>query len=204
MFSHLTKEEKNLFKKLDTPAKIQDFLNSIPINFEKNGDTCFSPMRVLKENTCHCIEGAILAAMILRFHKQKPLILDLTSSVKDFDHVITLFKKHGKWGAITKTNHAVLRYREPVYSTIRELVLSFFHEYFDDDGKKNLRSYSHPVNLAQFDKLGWMSTLDEIWYIPEHLVEIKHVPIINRSQIASLRKADELEIEAGKILEWKE
>lgn len=205
MFSHLTKNEIKLFRKLNSPKKIQDFINKIPINFEKDGeDTCKSPHQVLKEKKCHCIEGAILASMILRFHKQKPLIVDLTSSKKDFDHVIAVFKWRGKWGAISKTNHAVLRYREPVYNSIRELVMSFFHEYFADDGKKTLRSYSLPVNLSKFDKKGWMGTLEDVWYIADYLVKVKHFKILNKKQIAGLRKADKIEIKAGKLIEWRE
>ena len=123
------KKEVRVFRKLNSPKKIQDFLNKIPINFEEKGDTFISPRKILETNKCHCIEGALFAALALRFHGYKPLVVDLTSSNDDYDHVIAVFKKHGKWGAISKTNHGVLRYREPVYSNIRELVMSFFHEY---------------------------------------------------------------------------
>ena len=204
MFSHLTKEEIKLFKKLNSPKKIQDYLNSLKMNFDEKEDTCFSPRKVLEEQKCHCIEGAILAAMILRFHGHEPLVVDLTSSKEDFDHVIAVFKKHGKWGALSKTNHAVLRYREPVYNSIRELVMSFFHEYFMDNGKKTLRSYTKPVNLSVFDKKGWMFSNDEVWYIAERLAKIEHLKILNRKQIAGLRKADEIEINVGKITERKD
>src|SRR5690606_22648808 len=135
-----TKDELKIIKKLNTPSKIQDFLNSLEINIEEDGDTSYSPRTVLKKRKAHCVEGAVLAAAILRFHGQKPLILDLETSNDDFDHVIALFNKNGYWGAISKTNHAVLRYREPVYKTIRELVMSYFHEYFlNKNGKKTLR-----------------------------------------------------------------
>jgi len=199
----LNKKEIELFRRLNSPSKIQGFLNSMKINFEENGDTCFSPKKVLQEKKCHCVEGAVLAAMILRFYGREPILVDLTSSAKDFDHVVAVFKNHGKFGSISKTNHAVLRYREPVYNSVRELVMSFFHEYFTDDGKKTLRSYSVPVNLKIFDDLGWMSSSDEVWYIPEHLAKVKHFPILNRKQISGLRGADKIEIEAGKIIEWK-
>ncbi|MBU0958765.1 MAG: hypothetical protein KKB31_02345 [Nanoarchaeota archaeon] len=200
----LTKEEIKLFKRLNTPVKIQDFLDGFKINFEEEGDTCMSPRMVLKERKCHCIEGAILAALILRVNGHPPLLVDLEANSRDFDHVITVFKKDGMWGAITKTNHAVLRYREPIYGSIRELVMSYFHEYFDDKGRKNLRAYSLPVNLSRFDGIGWMITEDEVWEIPEFLAEVKHFPILIKSQIHCLRRADAVEIEAGKIVEWKE
>ncbi len=199
----LNKKELKILKKLNSPKKIQDFLNKIPINFEEGGDTCKSPRTVLKENKAHCIEGAMLAALALRIHGKKPLVVDLTATAKDFDHVVCVFKRKGKWGAIGKTNHAVLRYREPIYRDIRELVMSFFHEYFDDNGKKNLRSYSLPVDLSKFDHLNWMISEKDVWEISDYLVKVKHFPILTRSQIARLRKADKIEIEAGKLTEWK-
>jgi len=199
----LPKKELKILKKLNTPRKIQDFLNKMKMNFEENGDTSLSPMSVLKKRICHCAEGAVLAALALRVHGQPPLVLDLTAAKHDFDHVIALFKKDGKWGAISKTNHSVLRYREPIYNSIRELAMSYFHEYIDNKGRKNLRSFSPPVNLKRFDKLGWMTTREEIDYIPEYLAEVRHFPILNRKQIRNLRKADKIEIQAGKIVEWE-
>ncbi len=198
------KKEVAVFKALNTPKKIQDFLNQIPANFEHDGDTVLSPRRVLKENRAHCMEGAMFAAAALRFHGHKPLVLDLTTVKDDDDHVITVFKQNGHWGAISKTNHAVLRYREPVYKTIRELVMSYFHEYFTNhDGKKTLRSYSLPVDLSRFDAKGWMTAEEDLWYVPEYLLEVSHKPILSRSQIAMLRKADPIEVKAGKMVEWE-
>lgn len=199
----LRKKELKILKKLNTPQKIQDFLNAMPFNFEEKGDTSLSPMSVLEKKTCHCAEGAILAALALRVHGFPPLLLDLTANRRDFDHVVAVFQKNGKWGAISKTNHGVLRYREPIYSSIRELAMSYFHEYFDDQGRKNLRSFSRPVNLKRFDHLGWMTTREEVYYIPEYLAEVRHFPILDKKQIRNLRKADAVEIEAGKIVEWK-
>lgn len=197
------KKELKILKKLDTPVKIQNFLDKIKINFEENGETFLPPMSVLGKNICHCVEGAVLAALALRVNGFPPLLLDLTAVKDDFDHVVAVFKKYGKWGAISKTNHAVLRYREPIYNSVRELAMSYFHEYFDDKGRKNLRSYSAPVNLKRFDKRGWMTTKEEIDYIPEYLAEVKHFPILTRKQIRILRKADKIEIKAGKLVEWE-
>lgn len=200
----IPKEKLKILKSLNDPKKIQTFLNSMSMNFEKEGDTCFSPMTVLDEKVCHCIEGATLAALALRLNGQPPLLLDLTASKNDFDHVVAVFKKYGKWGAISKTNHAFLRYREPVYSSIRELAMSYFHEYFDTNGRKSLRSFSSPVNLKRFDKLGWMTKKEDIDYIAEYLAEVRHFTILNRKQIMYLQKADFVESRAGKILEWEE
>ncbi len=145
----------------------------------------------------------MLAALALRLHGYPPLIVDLTSTAEDLDHVIAVFKQHGHWGAISKTNHAVLRYREPIYKTIRELVMSYFHEYTTDDGKKTLRSYSEPVDLSRFDDRGWMTDEEDVWYVAEHLVEIPHTPLLSRNQIATLRRADPIEIKIGKMKQWK-
>lgn len=200
----LTKEELKLFKSLNTPAKVQDYLNKIPVNFEEAGkDTCYSPRRVLRENKCHCVEGAILAALILRVNGYPPLLLDLTASSKDFDHVLCVFQKEGKWGAIAKTNHYSLRYRDPVYSTIRELVMSYFHEYFNEAGKKTLRSYAGPIDLTLFDHENWMTTEEEIWQIPEYLAEVPHFQILTKKQIANLRDADEIETRVSDLVEYK-
>ena len=196
-------DELKLMKNLDNPKKVQDFLDNLRINFEKNGETCMSPRKVLKERRAHCIEGALLAAAVLRVKGFKPLIVDLEANDKDFDHVVAVFQRNGFWGAISKTNHAVLKYREPVYKTIRELAMSYFHEYFLDDGRKTLRRYSLPVNLSRFDELGWMTSEEDVWYIPDYLTKVKHFDVLNRSQIKFLRKADKLEIEAGKIVQEK-
>ena len=192
--------ELKIIKKLNSPKKIQDFLNNLKINFEENGETCMSPRKVLKERKAHCIEGAILAAAILKNQGFKPLIVDLEANNNDFDHVIAVFKIKKHWGAISKTNHAVLRYREPVYKSIRELVMSYFHEYLLDNGKKTLRKYCLPVNLSIFDKREWITSEEDVWYIPDYLTKVKHFKILNKSQIMGLRKADKLEIEAGKLV----
>lgn len=199
----LTVDEYTLLKKLRTPRAIQDFLETIPINFEPEGDTCLSPRRVLRERRAHCIEGAMVAALALRIHGEKPLVVDLTAASHDHDHVITVFRRHGLWGAISKTNHSVLRYREPLFRTIRELALSYFHEYTDTVGRKTLRSYSAPVNLTRFDTVDWMTSEEDVWDVPQYLSEVRHYPLLTRAHIAALRPADPLEIAAGELTAWK-
>lgn len=201
-----TKEETRLFKKLKNPAKIQDFLNKIPFNFEKNGETCMSPRKVLEANTAHCMEGALLAVAILEHHGYQPLILDLRSSKKpfDFDHVVAIWNEGGFYGAISKTNHGVLRYREPVYKSIRELVMSYFHEYFlSSNGLKTLREYSDPFDLNHFNKIDWRTSDRDMFEIPKYLDKVTHHKILTKKQIKNLRKADKIEIEVGKIVEFK-
>jgi len=205
-----TEKELKIIRKLDTPAKIQDFINKIPVNFEEDGkETCMSPVYVLKTRKCHCIEGALLAAAAIWLNNigiGKPLVVDLRGSNDDWDHVIAVFqdKKTKKWGAISKTNHAVLRYREPVYYDIRELVMSYFHEYTDEKntGKKTLRAFSDIVDLSVFGK-DWIMSSDDLWHIHDYLDSVKHHDILTREQEKNLRKADEIEIKAGELVEWK-
>ena len=196
-------DELKTLKKLSTPSKIQDFLNSLTINFEEKGDSCMSPRQVLREKKAHCIEGALLAAVALRLQGHRPLIVDMMASRDDDDHVIAVFKKENRWGAITKSNHASLRYREPVYRDIRELVLSFFHEYFlNSNGKKTLRSFSQPVDLRRFDKQGWMTFEDNVWFIPEYLTQIRHEKILTPNLVRGLRKVDPIELKTGEIVDY--
>lgn len=195
--------ELKILRKLNTPSKIQAFIEKLEINFEKEGETCLSPRKVLKERKAHCIEAAILACAALRIYNYPPLVVDLTANKKDYDHVVTVFRKGNCWGAISKTNRAILKYRDPIYKSIRELVMSYFNEYFTDDGKKTLRTYSMPVNLSRFDKFNWMTSEENIWFIPEYLADTKHFPIITKKQIFSLRKAEPIEVHAGKIQQWK-
>jgi len=197
----INKKEMKILKKLNTPKKIQDFLNKLEINFEEKGETCYSVSRVLKERKAHCIEAVFLAAFCLKLAGKKPLVVDLKTTQNDFEHVLCVFRENGKWGAISKTNHAVLRYREPIYDSIRELVMSFFHEYFDDKGRKTLRSFSGPINLDKFGD-DWITSEENLWEIHDALDKEKHFPILNRKQARGLRRADKIEIEAGKIVEW--
>lgn len=197
-----TKKEKTLLKKLDTPAKVQDFLNGLKFNFEKEAETLRSPLFVLREGRAHCIEGALLGAYILSLHGFTPYLMHLKTAKGDYDHVVVPFKVRGFWGALSKTNHAVLRYREPVYLNYRELALSYFHEYFLNDGRKTLRQYSALLNLNVFEK-NWMLLAGNLWGIDEELDKIKHYDIVPKFYIKKLRKADKVEIKAGKIVEFK-
>lgn len=193
------------FKKLTTPAKVQDFLDGIPMNFEVAGETCRSPLFVLRHNEAHCMEGALLAAAIFWARGQRPFLLDLkvARGKGDYDHVVTLFKQEGRWGAVSKTNHAVLRYREPVYKSVRELAMSYFHEYFLDTGEKTLRSYSAPFSLSRFGT-EWLTAEEDQWEIAAALDDVKHYEVAPAKTVKRFRRADAVEIATGKITEWKE
>lgn len=199
-----SKEEIKLFKKLNSPQKIQGYLNDLPFNFREDG-VFVSPRFVIKNKKSDCLEGALFAASVLEFHGERPLILDLRSANKpfDYDHIVAVFKKFNCFGAVSKTNHAVLRYREPVYKTIRELVMSYFHEYFLNDGTKTLREYSLPYDLNKLNHLNWRTTDNNLWEIHEVLDEIKHYKVLSKEQIRNLRKADKIEIDSGKLVDYK-
>ncbi len=197
-----TKKEIALLKKLNTPAKAQDYLNVLKFNFEQKGETLKSPLFTIRAGNAHCIEGAILGAYILSRHGFTPYLMHLKATKGDFDHVVAPFKIGKFWGALSKTNHAVLRYREPVYKNIRELAMSYFHEYFLNDGTKTLRQYSALLNLNTFEK-NWETLEGDLWGIDVELDKIKHYDIVPKSYLKKLRKADKIEIEAGKIVEWK-
>jgi len=201
--SSFSKKELALFKKLNTPAKVQDYLNSLKFNFERNGETLKSPLYTLRAGNAHCLEGALLGAYILSLHGFKPLVMHLGATEADYDHVVALFKIDGYWGALSKTNHAVLRYREPVYKNVRELAMSYFHEYFLQDGTKTLRLYSAPLNLNVFEK-DWPTHRSDLWGVDQELDKIKHYNILPMSDIGriKLRKADKIEIKAGNIVEY--
>lgn len=199
----LNEKEMAILKRLNTPQKIQDFIEKLEINFEKKGDTCMSPRKVLQTKKAHCIEAAILAALALKVNGYPPLLVDLTANDKDYDHVIAVFKKNNKWGAISKSNRAILKYRDPIYKSIRELVMSYFNEYFLENGEKTLRSYSVPFNLSKLDKNNWATSEKNVWIIPETLIKAKHFPIVQKGQIKNLRKVEAIEVHSSGIAQWK-
>ena len=199
---NLTKEELAELKKLSTPIKIQDFLDTFPRNLEKKGETYMSPRRVLRERKMHCMEGALLAALALWLQGEEPLLLDLKAP-KDDDHIIALYKRNGYWGAISKSNHIPLRFRDPIYKTVRELVLSYFHEYINyETGEKTLRKYSRPLNLKRLG-MTWITAEEDLFDIAIALDELPHTPIIPPENIRLIRRPDKMEERAGEILEWK-
>jgi hypothetical protein len=207
-----TEKENRLLRQLNTPDKIQDFLNKIPFNFERAGETLKSPAIILndlekgKKTSVHCFEGALLGAYILSLHGFKPLLLHLEATTDDYDHVIAPFPVEGYWGALSKTNHAVLRYREPIYKNIRELAMSYFHEYFLHDGKKTLRRYSKLFNLDSLERKyqNWPTWQVDLWFLDKKLDKIRHYEIVPKKYLKKLRKADKIEIKSGKIIEFKE
>jgi hypothetical protein len=203
--SGLTKQEYAALKKLSTPIKIQDFLDSIPFNFEKKGDTHMSPQRVLHAHKAHCIEGALLAATALWVQGEAPVIMNVSARLGrgDVDHVITLYKRGEYYGAISKTNHSVLRFRDPIYRTPRELVLSYFHEWFiNATREKTLECYSKPLDMRRFGT-DWITATEELWDVAEALSVAPHYYLVPKGHWRFVRKADDMELKAGKLIEWE-
>jgi hypothetical protein len=179
-----TPREQRALRALRTPAGIQRALDAMPYHL---ATTAWSPQRVLREGTAHCLEGAVFAATALRVLGFPPLLLDL-EAVQDSDHVLAVYRERGHWGAIAKSNFSGLRFREPVYRSPRELAMSYFDDYMNLRGERTLRAYSQPVNLARFDRArpGWMTGDEDCWWIAEHLVGVPHARLIAPAMIRSL------------------
>ena len=198
----LPAKEFALLRQLDTPQKIQLFLNAIPINHELTGETILSVQEVLRQHRAHCIEGAFLAACALWIHGDPPLLVHLDCHLSDYPHVIAVFRRKGCWGAISKTNGAPLRYRDPVYRTLRELAMSYFHEYFNKKYQKTLRSYSGVFDLRKVDPAMWVTSEDACEEIHDRLVSSRHYPLISAAQERLLAQRDPFERKASKLVQY--
>jgi hypothetical protein len=189
-------KELRILRSLRTPARIQRFLDDMPYHHAK---TAWSPRLVLQHRTAHCLEGALFAAAALRVNGFPPLVWDL-ESVRDDDHVLAVFQVGRHWGAIGKSNFAGLRYREPVYRSLRELAMSYFDSYFNLLGERTLRAFAtRPVNLKKFDSRDWMTTEEDLWYIAEHLCEIPHTKVLSPAMEKRLSRIGARNLAAGKV-----
>jgi hypothetical protein len=188
-----TSEEKEFLNSFSTPWDIQVYLDSIEYNPNYE---CRSPRWVMKKRSAHCFEGALFAAAALHFIGYKPLIVDM-KAFNDDDHVIAVFREDGYWGAVAKSNFTSLRFREPVYRTLRELIMSYFDFFFNINGEKSLRSYSLPLNLTSFNKMNWATTDDDLEYIGDKIESQYHFPVVSEIMIKKLSIASESIIKAG-------
>ena len=187
------KEEIRLLNSLKDPDSIQAFLDTLDYNPEYE---CRSPRWVIKRRKAHCFEGALFAAAALQHIGYKPLIVDMLA-VNDDDHVIAVFREDDHWGAVAKSNFTTLRFREPIYRSVRELIMSYFDFFFNVDGFKSLRSYSLPLNLTIFDNMNWRTTDEDLEYIGDKLESLKHFPVIDKKMEYRLSKASETVLKAG-------
>jgi hypothetical protein len=197
----LTKAEFAVLRRLDSPKKIQAFLVGLKQNFEPDGDTCRPVRAVLRAKSAHCIEGAMLAACALWVHGEPPIVMDMRA-VRDFDHVIALYRRNGCWGAISKTNGVGLRWRDPVYRSLRELAMSYFHEYANRRDLKTLREYSVPYDLRRVDPRIWVTGEKDAWHVAEALEDIRHFRLVGRRMEKTLTRRDPFERRIGAMLQY--
>ena len=190
----LSPSERQLLSALDSPAAIQAFLNTIPYSEDK---FYRCPLRLLRERKGHCFDGALFAAMALRRLGYPPLILELIPNERDDDHIIALFKQHGCWGAVAQSNFSGLRYREPVYRSLRELVMSYFEDHFNSAGEKTLRGYRGPVRLQTFDRLDWMASDLGLEALADGMDRYRVRPLLTDEMAANLSLVDERSLQAG-------
>jgi hypothetical protein len=200
----LTPREHQLFARLDSPQKIQDFLDRLPVNFSLEGDTAMSPRRVLNARMAHCAEGAFFAAAALAYHGKRPLLMDIRALPSDQDHIIALFQERGLWGAISKTNHAILRWRDPIYVSARELAMTYAHEYCLPGGKKSMLSFSRPFSLARYAPRSWVIAPNDLDWLLVALDTSPHLPIAPRPALRNRRRSSRVELLSQDVVEWAE
>jgi len=188
-----TNDEMALLRTLDSPGKIQDFLDSLDYNPDYE---CRSPRWVIRRRKAHCFEGALFAAAALRYIGFRPLLVDM-KAFNDDDHVIAVFKINGHWGAAAKSNFTVLRFREPVYRSIRELIMSYFDFFYNTKKEKTLRSYSRPLDLSIFDNRQWETTDEDLEFIGDKLEKIKHYPVVTDEMVVNMNRVSEAVFNAG-------
>jgi len=189
----LSPEHLRTLRALNSPARIQRLIDALPYQY---GNTAWSPQRALRERKGHCLEGALLAAAALRVNGFPPLLMDL-EAVHDDDHVLALYRERGLGGSIANANVAGLRFRSPIYRTLRELALSYFEQYYNLRGERTLRSYSRPVNLARLDDRHWMTSDEDVWCVPELLIAARHYPLFPDRVARGLSRLDRRSFEAG-------
>lgn len=198
----LPAREYGVLARLGSPPRIQAFLNAIPANHELGGETVHSVRAVLRHRVAHCIEGALVAACALWVHGEPPLVMHLDCDTSDYPHVVALFRRGRCWGALSKSNGTWLRYREPVYRTLRELAMSYFHEYFDPRGRKTLRSYSGAYDLRRVAPALWVSSADACWDVHDRLAALRHYPLLSAAQARALTRRDSFERRSALQVEY--
>ncbi|MBS0540405.1 MAG: hypothetical protein JSR47_16685 [Proteobacteria bacterium] len=198
----LNAAEGRVLTGLRTPRRIQEFIvDGLKTNFEERGDTLRSVRGVLKHRKAHCIEAAFTAACALWLAGEPPLIMDLEAR-GDSDHVIALFRRDGCWGAISKSNHVWLRYRDPVYRSLRELAMSYFHEYTNRSAK-TLRTYSVAIDLSRFDPASWITNPEDCWEAGAALCDYQHFKLLTPKQARALAPRDPTELKADQMVQYE-
>ncbi|HTQ82271.1 MAG TPA: hypothetical protein VMI47_03300 [Pseudolabrys sp.] len=198
----LTPAERRTFAPLDSPQKIQCWLDRLPANFELDGDTTMSPRRMLQARIAHCAEAALFAAAALLYHGQPAWLMDLRALPSDQDHIVTLFRQRALWGAISKTNHAILRWRDPIYRSWRELAMSYAHEYCLPGGKKSLLAFSRPFSLTRYRPARWLTADENLHWLMDELDESPHIPVAPAWAMKMRRRSSAIELRAQDVVDW--
>ena len=196
----LNRSEIAIFRRLSTPERIQSYVTKLRCNFEKGGDTCYSVRTTLRTGEAHCIEAAFVAACALKLHGQPALLMDFQAEGDD-DHVVALFQRGGYWGAISKSNTVWLRWRDPIYRTLRELAISYFHEYVKG-ARKTLRTYSRPFDIGLVEPDRWVTQSEGCWEVAGTIDDIRHYQLLSPDQVRQLRRRDVMEQKVGRISEF--
>jgi hypothetical protein len=190
----LTSSERSPLDGLDSPIGIQSFLDSLPYSTD---EFYRCPLRVLRDRKAHCFDGALFAAMALRRLGLPPLILELIPNAHDDDHILAVYKRTNHWGAIAKSNFTGLRFREPVYRSIRELVMSYFEVFFNAAGEKTMLGYRGPIDLKSFDRIDWMSSDEGLETLAEGMDHYRIRSVITAEMASNLSRADDRSLRAG-------
>jgi hypothetical protein len=197
----LTSDEGRILRALRTPRLVQEFLVALPANFESGGASLLSVRGVLRSRHAHCIEAAFLAACALWLQGRKPLLMDMQAT-RDADHVVALFRQDGCWGAISKSNHVWLRWRDPVYRSLRELAMSYFHEYTTKD-RKTLRTYSRAFDLSRYAPEQWITNESDCWQVGADLDDTRHYRLLTPAQARRLTRRDAMERRADDLVQFE-
>ena len=198
----LALRERAILARLATPERIQAFVDAIPANHESGGETVLSVREVLRQRRAHCIEGAFVAACALWINHRPPLVMHLDCDPADWPHVIALVRRGRAWGAISKSNHIGLRYRDPVYRSLRELAMSYFHEYCDRRGHRTLVSHSAAFDMRHIDSTLWVTSAAPCWAAHDRLANLRHYPLVTARQRAELSRLDPFERRLSRIAQF--
>jgi len=196
-FAQLTPDEKSLVEGLDTPVKISRFLDTVKY---PGGERNRSMVNVIRDRQAHCLDGGLFAALMLHRLGYPAQMIDLLPEPgTDDDHILALFKQNGRWGCVAKSNFTGLRYRDPVYASLRELVMSYFEVFFNAAGQKTLRGYTRPIRLAGFSRWNWLTEDSGVDRIEKYLKSRKTTSLLTPAMIASLSDMDERSMQVGMI-----
>ena len=183
--SHLSPALRKQFLKLKTPFAIQNYLDGMPYIGEERDR---SPLNVMLDGQCHCLDGGFFAALALWQIGFKPLLIDIVPDPgKDDDHVLALFQIDGRWGAVAKSNYINLGFREPVYRSIRELVMTYFEHYVSIHREKALRGYTRPLDASRYTHLNWAwdeKGANKLYY--RHFYGRPSIPLITKQMAKRL------------------